>query len=234
MVRFEKRESAAGQTLFGQRRLMAFIVRPDRHIEMVDLGPSDRIAQAVRLWRVANFADKLKDDQKPQIEKLAADWRSFYGPAAAPSEKLRQWVWEPLSTHLNGCKTIVVAPDGALAYFPWPAFPGKEAGSYLLEEVAVAVLPVPQLLPDLVNKAPPADNADFAPGMLLVGDVHMTGDPGTPKQSSQAATAKKIGRAAAVTRRRTAQPRGNRLDSRRVYPSLSPRICQTAYRGSAD
>ena len=35
-----------------QNRILAFIVRRDHPVELVDLGPSDRIQTAVRLWRI--------------------------------------------------------------------------------------------------------------------------------------------------------------------------------------
>ena len=48
-------------------------------------------------------------------------------------------------------------------------------GKFLIEERAIAVIPVPQALPELLAKNAAAD---AAPSLLLVGDVDYGGDPG--------------------------------------------------------
>jgi CHAT domain-containing protein len=190
-ARFTKSDVVGAHMMDKPRALVAFIVRPDRDIEMVDLGPSLPISQAVLLWRVANVPRELKKEERPLAERVAAAWVNSYGASSRPAEKLRQWIWEPLATHLDGCNTVLIAPDGALAYFPWAALPGNEAGHFLLEDVALAAIPIPQLLPELMSKPPSVDNPTLATGLLLMGDVHMTGDPGAPRQPSQAVTAQK-------------------------------------------
>ena len=119
------------------------------------------------------------------------DWIAANGKTAMPEYKLRQWVWEPLARRLQGCNTVLVAPDGPLSYFPWAAFPGKEPGSYLLEEVALAVVPVPQLLPEVLAEPAHAVEPNPAPNMLLVGNAHVNSDPGRTNESPQIAAARK-------------------------------------------
>ena len=50
---------------------------------------------------------------------------------------LERLLWQRHSTHLGGCRTILVAPDGALAFFPFAALPGSRPGSYLVEDLTI-------------------------------------------------------------------------------------------------
>ena len=76
---------------------------------------------------------------------------------------------------LGDAQRVLISPDGATARFPWPALPGKEPGSYLIEQVAIAVVPVPRLLPELLAEQKQADpkdaNKPVPATLLLIGDV---------------------------------------------------------------
>src|SRR5262249_42027238 len=62
-----------------------------------------------------------------------------------------------------------ISPDGALSSVPFAALPGAREGTYLIEDVALAVVPVPQLLPEMLR---PVDRAKrLKPSLLVVGDV---------------------------------------------------------------
>lgn len=159
-----------------QRRLLAFVVRPGQDLVRVDLGPVHLIADAVERWRTTHGGrDQVDSDD---------------------AQRLRRLVWQPLEHHLAGAKTVLVSPDGPLRRLPLGALPGSKPGSYLLEEKAFAVIPVPLLLPELVagetsmaaagSGAPPqADDPRQTPSLLLVGDVDFgtalatAADPGT-------------------------------------------------------
>jgi CHAT domain-containing protein len=69
-----------------------------------------------------------------------------------------------------------VSPDGALARMSFAALPGERPGEYLIEDLAIGVLPVPQLLPELTAPAAPADGA--SPSLLLIGNVNHDAAPG--------------------------------------------------------
>jgi tetratricopeptide (TPR) repeat protein len=135
-----------------ERRMMAFVVRPDRDdVTVVPLGSTERLAQLVEQWR-------------------SSHGRAKRPPAGQPDSaaQLRKELWEPLEKHLDGVQVVLVSPDGPLNGLPLAALPGKEPGSFLLEQYAFAVVPVPQLLPDLlVDKT---DNAD-SHAALAVGDI---------------------------------------------------------------
>jgi CHAT domain-containing protein len=134
-----------------ERRLTAFVVRRDSLVR-VDLGPAGPLGEAVQRWRLA-LQRRFRTDGDVQ---LAAE--------------VRRLVWRPLEPHLAGARLVLVSPDGVLARVPLAALPGSKKDSYLLEEVALAVVPVPQLLPELL--ASHGDERKAEPSLLVVGDVH--------------------------------------------------------------
>jgi CHAT domain-containing protein/tetratricopeptide (TPR) repeat protein len=161
-----------------ERRLAAFVVRRDAVVQRA-LGPAQPIADAVGQWRLT-------------LKRLAPTEGD-----ADPATKLRRLVWEPLAPHLRGAKTVLVSPDGALTRFPFAALPGADPEKYLIEEVGIAVVPVPQLLPELLapsdkDKAPPR------PALLLVGDVDFGAAPGLADAGGTSRSAARAGRAGAL------------------------------------
>ena len=139
-----------------QRRLVAFVVRSDKPIERIELGAALPIVRLIDAWR-RNFGGS--GDQ-----------------TIDPGQELRRTVWEKLEPYLQDVKTVLISPDGATARFPWPALPGKKSGSYLIEDVAIAIVPIPRLLPELLanNQLPQNES----PSLLLVGGVDFGADPG--------------------------------------------------------
>jgi CHAT domain-containing protein len=115
-----------------------------------------------------------------RIESLIDDWRAGIDNKAAPSElaeigtRLKALIWEPISTQVAGARLVFVSPDGALGRFPMGALPGGRPETFLLEELALAVVPVPAMLPDWWASADEqplgADTTRRRPA-LLVGDV---------------------------------------------------------------
>ncbi|HKI42091.1 MAG TPA: CHAT domain-containing protein, partial [Mycobacterium sp.] len=99
-----------------ESRLVAFVVRSDRPIERIELGPMAPIEKAIDEWRPILAAGKVK---------LAT---------GDPARALRGLIWEPLEPHLEGIDSVLVSPDGLIGLIPPAALPGKEKGSYLIEE----------------------------------------------------------------------------------------------------
>jgi CHAT domain-containing protein len=131
-----------------QRHLVAFVSRKGKPTARVDLGDARKVEAVVREWRPA----------------LA---RGLY--AMPPGAAMKQLVWSPLEKHLEGARVVLVSPDGALAFVPFCALPGKKEGTYLIEDVALAVVPVPQLLPEMLT---PVDKTKrLKPSLLVVGEV---------------------------------------------------------------
>ena len=141
-----KRESLSKKRVF-TRHVAAFVVRADAPVQLVDLGPQKPIAEAISQWR-ENFGHGAK------------------GQAAA--QTLRRLLWLPLEEHLADCRGVLISPDGALSYLPFAALPGSKPDSYLIEELPIAVIPSPQMIPELFGEQPAQE---ASPSLLVVGDV---------------------------------------------------------------
>ena len=114
-----------------EHRLLAFVVHPDRPVEMVPLGEMRPINEAIETW-------------------LVTFGMSAEGAGAA--RQLRELLSAPLEKKLHGAKIVLISPDGALSRLPFGVLPGKRPGTYLVEELTFAVVPVPQLIPQLVRE----------------------------------------------------------------------------------
>ncbi|MBY0231322.1 MAG: CHAT domain-containing protein, partial [Gemmataceae bacterium] len=145
--------------LFYHKKLAAFVHRRGTKAARIDLGKAAPVEEAVGEWRPLLLRGR---------------------PSAAAGQKLRKLVLEPLSKHLEGAKALLVSPDGVLGTLPFAALPGKAEGSYLIEDVAVAVVPVPQALPDLL--APVDKKERLAPALLVAGDLCY--EPGTDDKAA--------------------------------------------------
>jgi CHAT domain-containing protein/Flp pilus assembly protein TadD len=158
---------AQGKGKFQQeRRLVAFVVRPDRPIARIDLGPIAPILEAIKDWRAI----------------LAG--RRVAPSATGPALMLRRLIWEPVEPLLDGIVTVLVSPDGSLGLIPLAALPGQQPDRYLIEEWSIAVVPVPRMLGSAATAAAPSQGngpaqPEPAPSLLLAGDIDYGGDPGT-------------------------------------------------------
>jgi len=147
----------------GERRMLAFVVRPDQPVAMIHLGPLEPISRTVEAWRVS-----ILSKEPPRGDD--------------PARRLRDLVWTPLESHLDGVGTILFSPDGPLDRVPFGALPGKDLGTYLIEDHAIALVPVPRML-GLARRAGaggiglPRGN-ELSPSLLAIGDVDYGADPG--------------------------------------------------------
>ena len=127
-------------------RVVAFIVRADRPVVRVDVGPFKPIRDAI-------------DDWRGRIRQSEA--------VGGPGTTLRDKLWLPVARHLDGLDTVLVSPDRELARLPFAALPGSQPGSYLVEELAIAGIPIPQSLPDTLA----ARGGAIVPTLVAVGGV---------------------------------------------------------------
>jgi CHAT domain-containing protein/Tfp pilus assembly protein PilF len=167
-VRFEQDPKTPGKK--GEKRTTcyaAFMLRPGQPVRRVELGEAAPIDQALREWRQAVLG-----------------WKKGRPEDRTRARALRERLWEPLAKQVPADTQVVfVAPDGPLTALPWAALPGRQPGTVLLEEHAVAVVPHGRLLLDQLLAGPGAD----APGgrLLAVGAVQYDQEPaaGEPPQT---------------------------------------------------
>lgn len=105
------------------------------------------------------------------IDELLQQWQANELFPRDVGLKLRAILWEKLEPALDGARLVLISPDGALATLPFAALPGdKEGNSYLIEQLALATVPVPQLLPSLLHRDASLPGAQAS--ALLVGAVN--------------------------------------------------------------
>ena len=154
-------DEKSGTKTTSERRLLAFVVAPGRPVEMAPLGATQPINEAIEAWRAT------------------------YGMAAEGAKAarlLRERLWTPLEEKLHGAKIVLISPDGALSRLPFGALPGKTPGSYLIEERTFAVVPVPQLIPQLVQEE---GRKQLRKKLLLLGNVDYDAPPDKGRIGSQ-------------------------------------------------
>jgi CHAT domain-containing protein/tetratricopeptide (TPR) repeat protein len=151
--------------LQGEPRYVAFVVRRGAPARRIELGPSAAIDKALAAWRGA-------------IKKGHAGTET--------GQELAKLVWEPLRPHLEGVDTVLVAPDGDLAFLAWGALPDRDPNSFLIERYAFAVVGSGRQLVQLARRGD-----DIVPaGLLAVGGVdygHGAGGPPAPVVASRSA-----------------------------------------------
>jgi CHAT domain-containing protein/Tfp pilus assembly protein PilF len=183
---------AQGKGELQRERLVAFVVRADRPIARVELGALAPIQKAIEDWRPI----------------LAGGGTAPAG--GDPALVLRRLIWQPVEPHLEGIASVLVAPDGPIGLVPLAALPAKDPNRYLIEEVALAVVPVPRMLGLApTDPAPgPGPSPGAAPSLLLAGDIEYGGEPG-------AAADPGASRSAAIATRGGLLPDFERLDATR-------------------
>jgi CHAT domain-containing protein len=136
------------QTGGSRPRLIVFLIHGQFDPRMIDLGPTDEIEIATDRWRT-------------QIQNRQ--------PGTTEATKVKDLIWAPMERWLPDDKILLVSTDGVLGRVPLAALPGTDAKRFLIEEQRMAMLPVPQLLPALLQKLP-RDTA-VEPFLLTVGDA---------------------------------------------------------------
>jgi tetratricopeptide (TPR) repeat protein len=132
-----------------ERRLTAIVSRNGKPCARVELGAAAPIEKAIDAWRAAVVGMSAKEGER--------------------GAELGKLIWAPLAKHLAGANTVLISPDEALGTVPFAALPGKKAGTYLVEDVALAIVPVPQALPALLKRPDKAER--LKPSLLLVGGL---------------------------------------------------------------
>jgi CHAT domain-containing protein len=136
-------------------RLCAFVIT-NREIQRFELGEMKPIEAAIDLFR-----EQLTRKESPRN-------RPRTGQKDDPAVLLREKLWQPLSKTIGSAKIVLICPDRALCRLPFAALPGQAEQKYLIEEIAVATMPVPQMLFDIFAPRPEKKEA---PSLLTMGDV---------------------------------------------------------------
>ncbi len=175
----EGKKSASGERILDlTRSYHAFILRgdtrpPGYRLDWVSLGSAQEIDGHVRQWRLLNGGrgqpenrDDVSGHDKPGDATLAQT-----GAA------LRRLTWSRWESHIGPGDTVIIIPDGMLTGAPWPALPGKNKDTLLIEDHAIATAPFgQQILATLGRQAPEGKE------VLLVGGVAYEKRPGRAGQ----------------------------------------------------
>jgi CHAT domain-containing protein/Flp pilus assembly protein TadD len=146
--------------------LLAVVARRNGEPTLMALGPKASLSQAIDKWR-KTFG------MSPQSKQAGA--------------AIRKQIWEPLLKHIGEAKTVLVSTDGVLGQLPIGALPGKQAGTFLIEDHRLALIPVPQLLPAMVNDL---GKRKLKKALLTLGDVDYDASIfAEPKPTSETDTA---------------------------------------------
>jgi CHAT domain-containing protein/tetratricopeptide (TPR) repeat protein len=150
-----------------EQRYLAFVVRPGRPVQRIDLGPVAPIAEAVA---------KLRKTRGFRPDKGKTDW----------SVAVKDLIWPWLKRSVDDCDTLLISPDGALSHLAWNALPGRKPDTYLIEDFAIAMVPVPQLLPAMlaVDRGAAARDRQVNDSLLLVGDIDYNAPPSLALRAS--------------------------------------------------
>ena len=173
---------------YRQRRLAAFVVRhaetPAGQVTLIDLGPAAAVGAAIDRWRKTFGMDAV--GMAAGIELRRAVWepvlRTMNDERGTMNDEPATKHEAPSTTNSppvpltagpspargEGSRTILVSTDGVLGRLPLGALPGSKPDTYLLEEHRLAMLPVPQLLPALINDL---GRRELKHQLLLLGDV---------------------------------------------------------------
>jgi CHAT domain-containing protein/tetratricopeptide (TPR) repeat protein len=149
-----------------EQRLAAFVLRPEREVVAVaPLGSSRSLAELIFRWRASYGAGKSPPAGVPE-----------------PGTDLRKRLWEPLAKHLEGVKIVLISPEGPLNGLPWGALPGSKKDTFLIQEYAFAVVPVSQLLPELLRAR---STRPSEPASLVVGNIDFDALPGRDREAKR-------------------------------------------------
>jgi CHAT domain-containing protein len=127
---FDLFDVKAGKKAMGDRHLVAFVHRKGKPPSRVGLGPAASVSMGAARWRSALLKGQAGRPEGAALKKL---------------------IWAPLEKHLAGAKAVLVSPDGVLGTIPFAALPGSKEGTYLIEEVPLAVVPVPSAIPEMMQ-----------------------------------------------------------------------------------
>ena len=109
--------------------------------------------------------DRVELGPTEPIQTTITQWRQTFGAT-------------PLDKYVAGAKTVLISPNSLTAPLSWEVLPGSKPGTFLVDDVAIALVPIPRLLPELLTRGPALKQPEGNPSLLLVGDVDFGADSG--------------------------------------------------------
>ena len=106
----------------GSQRYLAFLLHPDKQIELIDLGDADALENALR--------EPLR-----QLDRIGLDGELQLSAA----RKLHQVLWQPLAPAAGAAGTVVFSPDGLLNLVPFAAMLEDDGRFFIERRTAVYV-----------------------------------------------------------------------------------------------
>ncbi len=156
-----------------------FVLRPNEsqsgiYTAWIQLGPAKLLDEAVMTWRarITGQPDVFSQEQGQATFKLPIVRESERTTPVPPDPLLREHFWDKIETHLAGCSTVLVVPDGDLCFMPWAALPGRNPETCLLEDYAIATVPSAQQLCATLT-----EQQSVAGSLLVVGGVQYDCQP---------------------------------------------------------
>ncbi len=129
------------------RYFVVFVLRQDAPAVRIELGPAQELSSALRSHLESTSARRSSTESESERES-----------------PLRKILWAPLLPHLKGIQRVFICPDEEIATLPFETLPGKEPGSYLIEEFGFVYL---QGALDLLTD----ESAPLGKGALLAGGL---------------------------------------------------------------
>ena len=134
LVEFVKiRDYDFDNAIMGDKRYIAFVLRPGRKVALIDLGLADsteRLSEET-LDYIRNFALLPRNDKT--AKEIPMDRSVVY------LKSLYQKLWAPLESALAGVDSVHISPDGLINLVPFSALTDKN-GQSLVERLTIAYL----------------------------------------------------------------------------------------------
>lgn len=158
----------------GDTRFLAFVIPKQGEVSVVPLGDAARLKESIEQFRRA-FQGKPLTGKERLLSQDA-------------SQLIRRDFWQPIEEHLLDADTVLISSDTTVSTLPLNAIPGKNQGTYLIEDYRIATLPMVQQLEEIKSPNP----NDLKSGKLLVvGDINYDlNEPITDPSSVNLSTSK--------------------------------------------
>lgn len=104
----------------GTQRYLAFVLHPDKRIDLIDLGDADALENALR--EPLRQLDRIGLDNELQL---------------VAARKLHQHLWQPLEQAVGPAQSVIFSPDGLLNLVPFAAMLDDD-GRFFIERRTAA------------------------------------------------------------------------------------------------